>query len=149
VLLGLRPGSILRIEAARWVVERCLRFEQGSERWSEYRLSSDESGRSLSLEVHPGEPPTLIVYAPGRPVESPPGADRIDHDGGRYERLAGGDATYRSEERAGPPKSGTLSYVEYADGDERLAFERYEPPAGWTVSRGRVVAASELDVVSP
>ena len=62
-----------------------------------------------------------------------------------YRLAERGAATYRSEERAGPGKRGSLEYVEYASGPARLAFERFDD-GPWEVSLGRRVEPTDVDL---
>ncbi len=148
-LSSARPGSIVRYRDADFVVERVLHFEEGGQRWIELRLSSDTAGRSLSVEIHAGGPQRLIAYEPGSAADEAPHSPQLEHEGVTYELVSRGNARYTSAERAGPSKSGTLSYVEYASGDRRLAFERYEDAPTWAVSAGRTLPPEDLELRLP
>ena len=130
----------MRYRDAHLTVERTLRFENGDERWIEHRLSDDRLGRSLWLEVQ-GHTVTIYERLPsGGP---PSGEPEIDHDGVAFRLTEQGRATYRSQERAGPGKQGEVAYVEYAAGDQRLAYECFDG-GPWEVSLGRVVDPADV-----
>ena len=132
----------MRYRDAQLMVERTLRFENGDERWIEHRLSDDRLGRSLWLEIQDDR---LTVYERLPTGEPPSGEPEIVHEGVAFRLAEQGRATYRSQERAGAGKQGEVEYVEYAAGDQRLAYERFD--AGpWELSLGRVVDPSDVAV---
>lgn len=140
---GLGPGMFVRYRGQQLIVERTLHFKVGSQEWTEHRLADDRLGRSLWFEV---QGTVLTMYerlqADG---EAPPAGDELDRDGVTYRFAERGAATYRSAERAGPAKRGTLEYVEYHAGPERLAYECFD--AGpWEVSLGRLLEPAEVEL---
>jgi len=142
----LRPGAMLRLRGAEYVLERSLRLEQGDLRWTEHRLSSDASGRSLWLEV-PDEPlAPLSVH--GRGGQQPPLSRPVlpDPDAGFVLRRAG-TARYRTIERAGISKIGTLIFVEYIAGARLLSFERHHRDEPWQIWHGRVLDRSAVELL--
>jgi hypothetical protein len=136
------PGRIVRYRDAHLMVERTLRFENGDERWFEHRLSDDRLGRSLWLEIQ-GDKVTLYErLAAGAPPEGGPEAV---HDGVAFRLTEHGLATYRSQERAGAGKQGEVEYFEYAAGERRLAYERFDG-GRWEVSLGEIVDPADVAI---
>ena len=147
-LSSLRPGALLRVRGADYLLERSLRLEQGDHRWTEHRISSDTSGRTLWLEVPDDHAAPVVAYARG--AQQPPLPQPVlpEPDAGFVLRRAG-TARYRTLERAGIPKIGTLNYVEYASGARRLAFERHGRDEPWQVWHGHELDRSEIEPVRP
>ena len=148
-LTALRPGADVRVAGEEYVIERTIRFDQGGCVWFEHRLSSDRSGRSLWLEIpaDPDEP--VIVYDHSAVLDfTPDGGPEIEHGGERFPLLMSGRAGYRSVERASAPKSGELTYHEYAQGDRRVTYECRSDGSVWEVSEGRAMAAADIEILA-
>jgi hypothetical protein len=149
-LIGLRPGSAIRVGGEDFEVERTIRFDQDDGyAWWEHRLSSDGTGRSLWLELpaERGEP--VIVHESRETLAAPPeGAPEIDYAGERLKLAMSGRASYRSVERSAAAKSGQLVYHEYARGDHRVTYETRGPGTGWEVSEGRAIDPAAIEVVA-
>lgn len=144
-LAGLVPGMFVRYRDERLVVERTLEFLCDHERWVEHRLSDDQVGRSLWLEVIERDDVVLTVYERLPLGEEPPGVEALERDGLTYRLVEEGQVSYRSHERAGAGKHGELRYVEYAAGRIRLAYERFDS-GPWEVSLGHVVETDDVAV---
>ena len=145
-LSSLRPGALLRVRGGQYLLERSLRLEQGDHAWTEHRVSSDTSGRTLWLEVPDDPAAPVVVYARGGqqlPLPRPVLPDT--HEGFVLRRA--GTARYRTLERAGVAKIGTLIYVEYASGARRLAFERRRRDEPWQVWHGHELDRAEIQLV--
>jgi hypothetical protein len=147
-LTSLRPGAMLRVRGADYLLERSLRLEQGDHRWTEHRISSDASGRTLWLEVPDDHAAPVVAFARGAQQPPLPRPVLPETDAGFVLRRAG-TARYRTLERAGIAKIGTLTYVEYASGARRLAFERRDRDQPWQVWHGHELDRSEIVPVSP
>lgn len=145
-LRHLRPGATLRIRGTEYLVERSLLLEHGHRRWTEHRISSDASGRTVWLEV-PGDLATPVV-AFARGAQQPPFPQPVllDTDAGFLLRRSG-SARYRTLERAGTAKIGTLIFVEYAAGARRLVFERHRHDEPWQVWHGHELDRSEIELL--
>jgi hypothetical protein len=145
-LLALRPGAVVLIGATEYVVERSLLFEHAGGQWTEYRLSSDERGRSLWLEV-PERGAPLIAYQRGARLLPSPDPELAGERPSAFVFREAGKATYRTAERAGPGKSGDLFFVDYAQDDRRLTFERHKEDEPWQEWRGWLVDPSTVSVL--
>lgn len=145
-LPALKPGVLVRHGGEQLIVERTLHFTAGDERWIEHRLADDRLGRSLWLEIQRRDGLQILVYERLPEGEDPPAGDGgIARDGVAYELNERGAARYRSEERAGAGKQGSVEFVEYAAGRLRLAYERFD--AGrWEISTGHQVEPAEIEV---
>jgi Domain of unknown function (DUF4178) len=145
-LSSLRPGALLRMRGTDYLIERSLRLEQGDYHWTEHRLSSDASGRTLWLEVPDDDAAPVVVFARGSQQPPLPRPDLPDTHAEFVLRRAG-TPRYRTVERAGIAKIGTLMYVEYASGARRLAFERHGRDDPWQVWHGHELDRSEIEPV--
>jgi hypothetical protein len=145
-LSSLQPGALLRVRGTQYLLERSLRLEQGVSRWTEHRISSDAAGRTLWLEVPDNPAAPVAAYARG--AQQPPLSRPIlpDSHAGFVLRRAG-TARYRTLERAGIAKIGTLMFVEYASGARRLAFERRGRDEPWQVWHGHELDRSEIEPI--
>ncbi len=148
-LTALRPGAAVRVDAEDYVIERTIRFEEGGCVWFEHRLSSDQSGRSLWLEI-PAEPDdAVVVYDSSAMLDFvPDGGPEIEHGGERFPLLMSGRAAYRSVERASAGKSGELVYHEYAKGERRVTYECRSEGSVWEVSEGRAIAPADVEILA-
>ena len=128
-------------------MDRSLLFAHDAVRWTEHRLSSDSSGRSVRLEIPDDEAP-LVVYE--RDARLVPVADPGAVSGAApAEVRSRGKTLYRTIERAGTGKTGELFYVEYACGDRRLTFERHRDDERWQVWHGRAIDRSAVQLPRP
>jgi hypothetical protein len=144
-LAALGPGVLVRHRGERLIVERTLHFANGDERWVEHRLADDGRGRSLWLEIQRRDGLEIFVYERLPDGGDPPSGDELARDGVAYTFSERGSASYRSEERAGPAKQGSVEFVEYAAGRRRLAYERFD--AGrWEISTGQRAEPADLEV---
>jgi hypothetical protein len=142
---SLKPGMFLRHRDERLIVERTLHFENSHERWVEHRLADDRLGRSLWLEIQRRDGLEIAVYERLPAGEEPPGDGELSRDGVTFRLSERGEAAYRSDERAGPGKQGSVEFVEYVAGRLRLAYERFD--AGrWEVSLGHQVEPADIEV---
>ena len=147
-LESLRPGCLIRVEGTEYQVERSLIFAHDAVRWTEHRLSSDSSGRSVWLEVPENEGPFVVYERDARLVPvADPGA--VQGSVATAEVRARGKALYRTIERAGTGKTGELFYVEFACGDRRLTFERHGEDELWQVWHGRAIDRSAVQLTRP
>jgi len=147
-LTAVRPGAALRLRGDEFVVERTICFEEGEYVWWEHRLSSDNSGRSLWLEIATAPAKAVIAYDSSAALGSvPDGGAGIEHRGERLARLLSGHATYRSVERSAASKRGEIVYHEYAAGDLRVTYET-RGDGVWEVSEGRVIDAADIEILA-
>lgn len=144
-LSALKPGNLVRHRDDQLIVERTLHFVNAHEDWVEHRLADDQLGRSLWLEIQRREGLEIAVYERLPGGEEPPGSEELARDGVTYRLSERGSARYRSDERAGPGKQGSVEFVEYAAGRLRLAYERFDGGA-WEVSLGHLVEPADVDV---
>jgi Domain of unknown function (DUF4178) len=144
-LASLKPGMLVRHRDEQLIVERTLHFADGDEQWVEHRLADDRLGRSLWLEVQRRDGLEIVVYERLPSGEEPPGGAELARDGMTFRFSERGAARYRSDERAGPPKRGSVEFVEFAAGRLRLAYERFD--AGpWEVSLGHQVEPADIEI---
>jgi hypothetical protein len=138
---------LVRHRGERLIVERTLHFADGEERWVEHRLADDGRGRSLWLEIQRRDGLQILLYERVPDGEDPPSGDggELARDGVTYTLRERGSASYRSEERAGPGKQGSVEFVEYAAGRRRLAYERFDAGC-WEVSTGHQTEPADLEV---
>jgi hypothetical protein len=140
----LKPGDVVNLDGADFIVEGTLRFEQDGFRWEEHRLVDGERSRWLSVEDDEGLEVVVWDRAPAGELE--PGAKRLSHEGVDYELLERGSASFTAEGSTATAPSGRAEYVEYAAGERRLAFERFGEEAGWELGTGAVVSEHALDI---
>ena len=145
-LSALKPGMLVRHRDEQLIVERTLHFANGEERWIEHRLADDRAGRSLWLEIQRRDGLELAFYERLPAGEDPPadGDGEFARDGVTFTFSERGSARYRSDERAGPGKQGSVEFVEYAAGRLRLAYERFDG-GPWELSLGRLVEAADVE----
>ena len=144
-LASLKPGMLVRHRDERLIVERTLHFENPQEQWVEHRLADDRLGRSLWLEIQRRDGLEIAVYERLPAGEAPPADGEFLRDGVTFRLSERGAAGYRSDERAGPGKQGSVEFVEYVAGRIRLAYERFD--AGrWEVSVGHQVEPADIEV---
>jgi hypothetical protein len=144
-LASLKPGMLVRHRDEPLIVERTLRFDADDERWVEHRLADDRRGRSLWLEIQRRDGLEIVVYERLPAGEEPPADSEVTHDGITFRFTERGAARYRSDERAGPGKQGSVEFVEFAAGRLRLAYERFDE-GRWEVSLGHQVEPADLEV---
>lgn len=147
-LTRLRPGATLRVRGTDYLLERSLRLEQGERRWTEHRLSSDVTGRTLWLEVPDDRSAPVVAFARGAEQPPLPQPVLLDAHAG-FVLTRAGSARYRTVERSAVAKIGTLIFVEYAKGRRRLAFERRRHDEPWQVWHGHELDRSEVAFVRP
>lgn len=140
---GLHIGDVVNHDGHDAIVERSYRFRQGGSRWEEHLLVDGDYKRWLSVEDDDGLECVLWDRRPHPGLE--PGAESIELDGVTYKFDEQGEADYTLEEREGPGGSGRAEYADYADGDQRLSFERYDG-GGWEISTGAVTSEHAFDV---
>ncbi len=140
----LKPGDVVNLDGADFIVEGTLRFEQDGFRWEEHRLVDGERSRWLSVEDDEGLEVVVWDRAPAGELE--PGAKRLSHEGVDYELLERGSASFTAEGSTATAPSGRAEYVEYAAGERRLAFERFGGDAGWELGTGAVISEHSLDI---
>ena len=140
---ALKVGDIVGFEGRDYVVRGSLRMDQSGLTWQEHLL--DDTRRRLWLSVEDDEGLELCVWerVPGSRLE--PGPASLGYDGREFLLEERGEASFRSEGTTGAAPAGRMEYVDYAAGDDRLAFERFGA-ASWEVSRGRVVSEGELTI---
>jgi hypothetical protein len=143
-LESLKPGMLVRHRDERLIVERTLHFSTDDERWVEHRLADDRAGRSLWLEIQRSNGLQIAVYERQPHGGPPPEGAEITRDGVAFHFAERGVARYRSDERAGPGKQGSFEFVEYAAGNLRLAYERFDGGV-WEISLGRVVEPADVE----
>jgi hypothetical protein len=147
-VLGLRPGDLVRHDGAEYVVERSLHFSERGCSWAEHRLSDNASGRSVTLEVLEQDELVLTLFERLPDAGPPPDEDAVvQWEGLEFAFAERGLAEYRSQERAGAPKRGTMAYVEYAGGEARLAFSCFDE-SEWELARGRRIHLADVGVPS-
>jgi hypothetical protein len=146
-LRALQPRALVRLRGAAYVLERSLRLAQGDRRWTEHRLSSDESGRSVWLEVPDEAGGELLVHERGYQLPPLSGPIVLDAPADGFTLRRAGTARYRTVERAGLAKTGSLSYVEYASGDRRMTFERHRQDEPWQLWHGHVIDRAAVRLV--
>ncbi len=140
----LKPGDVVNIEAADFIVEGTLRLEQDGFRWEEHRLVDGDRSRWLSVEDDEGLEVVVWDRMPAGNLD--PAPDAITHDGVQYRLLERGHASFTAEGSTATARSGRMEYAEYAAGDRRLAFERYGADAGWELGVGVVLSEHALDI---
>ncbi len=140
---ALKVGDIVGFQGRDYVVRGSLRMDQSGFTWQEHLL--DDTRRRLWLSVEDDEGLELCVWerVPGSRLE--PGPASLGYDGREFVLEERGEASFRSEGTTGTAPAGRMEYVDYAAGDDRLAFERFGATS-WEVSRGRVVGERELTI---
>ena len=141
---ALKVGDVVNYEGGDYIVEGTLRFDQGGFRWDEHRLV--DGPKSLWLSVEDDEGLEIVVWQRLRGAALEPGPGTLEHGGVTYELDERGHADFTSEGTTGAPGGGKADFVDYANGDERLAFERYGKDGGWEISAGRVISEHTLDI---
>lgn len=142
---GLRLGDVVAHDGHDSIVERSYRFKEGGSRWEEHLLVDGDYRRWLSVEDDEGLECVLWERRPDPDLE--PGPKTIDVDGVSYAFEERGTADYTLEEAAGGPGgSGRAEYADYAAGERRLSFERFDGSGGWEVNVGTVISEHAFDV---
>lgn len=141
---ALKVGDVVNYEGRDYVIEGTLRFDQGGFRWNEHRLV--DGADTLWLSVEDDEGLEIVVWRRLRGAALEPGPGTLEHGGVTYELDERGRASFSSEGTTGAPGGGTAEFADYAQGDERLSFERYGDDGGWEISVGRVVSEHVLDI---
>ena len=141
---ALKVGDVVNYEGGDYIVEGTLRFDQGGFRWDEHRLV--DGPKSLWLSVEDDEGLEIVVWQRLRGAALEPGPGTLEHGGVTYELDERGHADFTSEGTTGAPGGGKADFVDYANGDERLAFEHYGKDGGWEISAGRVISEHTLDI---
>ncbi len=142
---GLRLGDVVAHDGHDSIVERSYRFDEGGSRWEEHLLVDGDYRRWLSVEDDEGLECVLWERRPDPDLE--PGPKTIDVDGVSYAFEERGTADYTLEEAGGGPGgSGRAEYADYAAGEQRLSFERYDGSGGWEVNVGAVISEHAFDV---
>ena len=142
---GLQLGDVVAHDGHDSIVERSYRFREGGSRWEEHLLVDGGYRRWLSVEDDEGLECVMWERRPDPDLE--PGAKTIEVDGVTYAFEERGTADYTLEEAGGGPGgSGRVEYADYAAGDRRLSFERYDGFGGWEVGVGAVVSEHAFDV---
>ncbi len=141
---ALKVGDVVNYENRDWIVEGTLRFDQGGFRWDEHRVV--DAGDSLWLSVEDDEGLEIVIWERLRGAALEPGPGTFEHVGVTYELDERGHANFTSEGTTGAPGGGKAEFADYADGDRRLAFERYGNDGGWEISAGSVISEHVLDI---
>lgn len=140
---GLKIGDVVGYDGRDYVVRGTIRLEQSGFAWDEHLLDDTRGRMWLSVEDDEGLELCVWDRVSGTTLE--PGPADISHEGVDYRLQERGEATFRSEGTTGTAASGSMEYVDYADGGRRLSFERFGATT-WEVSRGRVVGERELTI---
>jgi Domain of unknown function (DUF4178) len=140
----LKLGDVVNHDGADWIVEGTTRLNQDGFTWQEHRLVDGE--RSLWLSVEDDEGLEVVVWERASGTGLEPGAEELTHEGVSYELEERGKASFTSEGSTATGPSGRVEFVDYAAGDNRLAFERYGDDAGWEVGVGHVISEHSLDI---
>ncbi len=141
---ALKVGDVVNYENRDWIVEGTLRFDQGGFRWDEHRLVDGPD--SLWLSVEDDEGLEIVIWERLRGAALEPGAGTLEHVGVTYELDERGRANFTSEGTTGAPGGGKAEFADYANGDRRLAFERYGDDGGWEISAASVISEHVLDI---
>ena len=141
---ALKLGDVVNYESRDWIVEGTLRFDQGGFRWDEHRLV--DANDSLWLSVEDDEGLEIVIWTRLRGAALEPGPGTLEHVGVTYELDERGNANFTSEGVTGAPGGGKAEFADYANGDRRLAFERYGDDGGWEISAGSVISEHVLDI---
>jgi len=140
---GLRLGDVVAFSGHDCIVERTYRCREGGSRWEEHLLVDGDFKRWLSVEDDEGLECVVWVRRPDPTLQ--PGAETVELDGTSYAFEEQGVADYTLEEQDGPGGAGKIEYSDYAAGDKRLSFERYDG-SGWEINVGEVVSEHAFDV---
>lgn len=144
-LRALRPGDVVGMDGAMWIVEGTLRFDEDGFEWQEHLLVEGERRRWLSVEDDEGRLET-ILWERVQATNLDPAGDRVTYEGTTFTLDERGRARFTSQGSTGAPGAGRVEYADFRAGEERLGFERYTTDGTWEVSRGRPVPEHGLDV---
>jgi hypothetical protein len=141
---ALKVADVVAYENRDWIVEGTIRLSQDGFQWQEHRLV--DGADTLWLSVEDDEGLEVVVWHRSPPGALEPGAASITHGGTTYTLEERGSAAYTAEGSTGTATSGQMDFADYANGDERLSFERWGGDGGWEVSTGRVISEHALDI---
>ncbi len=144
-LQHLRPGDIVLHQGRQLPVNGTVTVGRNNSTWQEHRLGGERNGW-LTVE-RDGNRLRLTLLDDARPSDGPPDATELREDGTVYALVERGRAQFHTDGAVDTPPSGWLEYRDYADGAQRVSYERIAD-GPWVVARGRQILPGELQVVT-
>ncbi len=123
-LADLAPGCTVEVAGLRCTVETTFDLVADGWTWQDHRLIGHHWWHWLTVEVDDGEVSCVgwTERSDLAALAADAGGRKIEVDNRTYKRAERGVGTYRQR---GSDDAGRYEYIDYADGSDRLSFERF------------------------